>query len=116
MTDERLQEVYAKIKEIKDRFYNSKSQSEWDETKKELVEELSIAEKLMSPDFYPKYKQGVVDSVSKMYSYKQKWFEQQEQGQKKQWPVKQSYILRENEGLAFTRLCNALADYLEKKL
>lgn len=114
MSDERLQEVYAKIKEIKDRFYNSKSQAEWDETKKELVEELGIAEKLMSQDFYLKYKHGVVDTVSKMYSFKQKWFEQQ--GQKKQWPVKQSYIFRENEGEAFTRLCNTLADYLEKKL
>ena len=29
--------------------------------------------------------------------------------------VRNNYILRENEGLAFTRLCNALADYLEAR-
>lgn len=36
----------------------------------------------------------------------------------KQWnrPVVNHYILRENEGIAFINLCNALAEYLNNKI
>lgn len=113
-TDVRLQAIYDRVKNLKDRFYQTKNQEEWDECKKELVTVLDEAKGLMTSDFYPKYKQGVVDSVAKMWTFKEKYFQQQ--GQKKVFPVKQSYIFREDEGLAFTRLCNALADFFNAKL
>lgn len=112
-TDVKLQAVYDRVKNLKQRFYETKTQEEWDECKKELVTVLDEAKGLMTPDFFPKYKQGVVDAVAKMWTFKEKFFQQQ--GQKKQYPVKSSFIFREDEGQAFSRLCNALADFLEKK-
>lgn len=100
------------MKELKEKFYNTKTQSEWDECKKELTALLDKAKEMMTEDFYPKYKQGVIDSILKMYTFKEKYFA------KKQYVAqpKQSFILREDEGRAFVRLANALADYIEKKL
>lgn len=112
-TDVKLQSVYDRVKNLKDRFYQTKNQDEWEECKKELIPLLDEAKGLMTPDFYPKYKQGVVDSIAKMWAFKEKYFQQQ--GQKKVFPVKSSFIFREDEGQSFSRLCNALADFFEKK-
>lgn len=111
VTDVKLQAVYDRVKNLKQRFYETKTQEEWDECKKELVTVLDEAKELMTPDFFPKYRQGIVDSIAKIYSYKEKQFN------KKQFvpQPKQSYIFREDEGQSFSRLCNALADFLEKK-
>lgn len=105
-------EVYTPMKELKERFYASKTQDEWDGCKKELTALLDKAKEMMTEDFYPKYKQGVIDSISKMYTFKEKYFS------KKQYVAqpKQSFIFREDEGKSFARLCNALAEYIEKKL
>ena len=103
---ERLQAVYDRVKNLKDRFYASKNQSEWDECKKELVAVLDEAKALMTPDFYPKYKQGVVDSVAKMWTFKEKYFQQQ--GQKKQYQPKVTYLFQ-------PELAQALTAYIKLK-
>jgi signal recognition particle GTPase len=108
-------EIYTPAKELKDKFYNAKTIEEWHQCKEELKTLLEkISEPLMTSDFATSYKKNLVDAIAKMWKYKEPYFNKLEN--KKQFQPKQSYILRENEGLAFTRLCNALADYLEKKL
>ena len=105
-TDVRLQAVYDRVKNLKDRFYASKNQSEWDECKKELVAVLDEAKALMTPDFFPKYKQGVVDSISKMWSFKESYFNKQ--GQKKQFTQKVTFLLQ-------PELAEALTAYIKLK-
>jgi hypothetical protein len=114
-TDVKLQSVYDRVKSLKDRFYATKNQEEWEECKKELIPLLDEAKTLMTPDFYPKYKQGVVDSIAKMWAFKEKYFQQQ--GQKKVFPAKQSYIFREGaESEAFVKLCNTISQFLQTKM
>lgn len=113
-TDAKLQSVYDRVKNLKDRFYQTKSQEEWDECKKELIPLLDEAKTLMTPDFFPKYKQGVVDAIAKMWTFKEKYFQQQ--GQKKVFPAKQSYIFREDEGQAFIKLCETFSQFLQQKM
>lgn len=112
-TDVRLQSIYDRVKNLKDRFYQTKSQDEWDECKKELIPLLDEAKGLMTSDFYPKYKQGVVDSITKMWAFKEKYFQQQ--GQKKVFPAKQSYIFREDEGQKIIEFLDTLNKVLKKK-
>ena len=104
--------VYQPIKELKQKMYECKTQDNWDEYKGQLLELFKVAESMMDKNFYEKYRQGIVDSITKIYGYKEKQFN------KKQFvpQPKQSYIFREDEGLAFTRLCNALADFFNAKL
>lgn len=114
-TDVRLQSIYDRVKNLKDRFYQTKNQQEWDECKKELIPLLDEAKGLMTSDFFPKYKQGVVDAIAKMWTFKEKYFQQQ--GQKKVFPAKQSYIFREGaESEAFIRLCNTISQFLQTKM
>lgn len=98
---EKLQAVYDRVKNLKDRFYASKDQSEWDECKKELIPLLDEAKALMTPDFYPKYKQGVVDSVAKMWTYKEPYFNKQQT--KKQFQPKVTYLLQDDLADALTK-------------
>ena len=105
-TDVRLQAIYDRVKNLKDRFYQTKTQDEWDECKKELVTVLDEAKELMTPDFYPKYKEGVVATISKMWSFKEKYFQQQ--GQKKQYQPKVTYLLQ-------PELAEALTAYIKLK-
>lgn len=100
-TDVRLQAIYDRVKNLKDRFYQTKTQDEWDECKKELVTVLDEAKELMTPDFYPKYKEGVVATISKMWSFKEKYFQQQ--GQKKQYQPKVTYLLQDDLAAALTK-------------
>lgn len=107
-------EIYTPAKELKDKFYNAKTIDEWHQCKEELKTLLEkISEPLMTTDFATSYKKNLVDAIAKMWKYKEPYFNKLEN--KKQFQPKQSFIFRENEGEAFTRLCNALADYLEKK-
>lgn len=112
MQEEINTKVYQPIKELKQKMYECKTQDSWDEYKGQLLELFKVAESMMDKNFYEKYRQGIVDSIAKIYTYKEKQFN------KKQFvpQPKQSYIFREGaESEAFVRLCNALADYLEKK-
>lgn len=76
MTDKATmqEQVYDPMKTLKERFYGAKTQSEWDSAKEELKTLLSTASGLMDEKFFEKYKKGVVDSISKMYQYKEKQF------------------------------------------
>ena len=105
-TDVKIQAVYDRVKNLKQRFYETKTQEEWDECKKELVTVLDEAKGLMTSDFFPKYKQGVVDSVAKMWTFKEKYFQQQ--GQKKQYQPKVTYLLQ-------PELAEALTKYIQLK-
>lgn len=55
-------------------------------------------------------KQNLLAQIKDLTEKKTAWFEKQSN---RPTVVRNSYILRENEGIAFARLCNALADYLE---
>ena len=59
-------------------------------------------------------KEQIKQQLEKLNTAKQEFFNKQKN--KKQFQPKQSYIFREDEGRSFTRLCNALADFLEKKV
>jgi len=104
-------EVYTPMQQVKDRFYNAKTQEEWNEIKEDYKAIVAKAKELMDCSFFDKWNEGNQQTITKIYSYKEKLFN------KKTFVAqpKQSYIFRENEGEAFVRLCNALADFLEKK-
>lgn len=112
-TDVRLQAIYDRVKNLKDRFYQTKNQEDWDECKKELVTVLDEAKELMTPDFYPKYKEGVVATISKMWSFKEKYFQQQ--GQKKQYQPKVTYLLQDETSQKLTEFLDVLTKVLKKK-
>lgn len=106
-------EVYDKVKDIKNRFYNAKTQEEWNTIKEDYKVVMAKARELMTPEFYEKYNKGVQDAIAKIYSYKEKQFN------KKQFvpQPKQSYIFREGaESEAFIRLCNTISQFLEQKM
>ena len=105
-TDVKLQSIYDRVKNLKDRFYATKTQQDWDECKKELIPLLDEAKGLMTPDFFPKYKQGVVDAIAKMWTFKEKYFQQQ--GQKKTYQPKVTYLLQDE-------LAQALTEYIKLK-
>lgn len=105
--------VYEPIRSIKQRFYESKDEQQWQSIKEELVEVLAKAESMMDSTFYATYKEGVIASIKKMYDAKQAYFNKAKE--KKTYPVKSSYIFREEEGKAFIELCNAMSNYLNLK-
>ena len=99
------EQVYQPIKDLKEAFYNSKTPEEWEQLKDHLVELLAKAEDVMDKDFYPKYKEGVVASIKKMYDSKVKYWEKQKQG-KPQFTPKKSYLLQDE-------LAEALTEYIK---
>lgn len=105
-------EVYDKVKDVKNRFYNSKTQDEWNQIKEDYKVVMAKAKELMTPEFYEKYNKGVQDSIAKIYSYKERQFN------KKQFvpQPKQSYIFREDEGQAFIKLCETFSQFLQTKM
>ena len=110
--DEINAKVYQPIKELKQKMYECKTQDSWDEYKGQLLELFKVAESMMDKSFYDKYRQGIVDSIAKIYSYKEKQFN------KKQFVAqpKQSYIFREDEGQAFIKLCETFSQFLQQKM
>lgn len=55
----------------------------------------------------------IVEQVKRLDDAKKSWFEKQKS---RPTITKSNYIFREEGEKAFTRLCNALATYLEKKV
>lgn len=92
-------EVYDKVKDIKNRFYNAKTQDEWNQIKEEYKVVMAKAKELMTPEFYEKYNKGVQDSIAKIYSYKEKQFN------KKQFIAqpKVTYLLQDDLAAALTK-------------
>ena len=103
--------IYTPIQQLKDAFYAAKTQEEWDDLKEQLVEILAYAEDVMDAEFYNKYKDGVINSIKKMYDFKVKYWKKAE---KKAYAPKSSYIFREEEGKAFCALCEAYINYLNR--
>lgn len=104
--------VYQPIKELKQKMYECKTQDSWDEYKGQLLELFKVAESMMDKNFYDKYRQGIVDSITKIYSYKESFFKKQE---KKQYQPKVNYIFREAEGLKIIEFLDTLNKVLKKK-
>lgn len=106
------EQVYAPIRVLKQKFYQCQSNDEWQELKKQLKTLLALAKENMDENFYDQYSQGVINTITKIYGYKQSFFNKQE---KKQFTPKSSYILRPEEGEAFIKLANALTEFLTIK-
>ena len=114
MTKSQLEEtVYKPIGALKQKFYECQSNDEWQNLKAELKALLSTAKESMDATFYEKYSQGVINTITKIYGYKQKQFNKADK--KFQPQPKQSYIFREAEGEAFIKLANALTEFLTIK-
>lgn len=105
-------QIYEPIKQLKQRFYECQSNDDWQKLKEELKSLLALAKENMDAKFYEQYSQGIINSITKIYSYKEKQFNKP---QYKAQP-KQSYIFRPEEGEAFIKLANALADFLTIKI
>ena len=102
MQEEINAKVYQPIKELKQKMYECKTQDSWDEYKGQLLELFKVAESMMDKNFYDKYRQGIVDSIAKIYSYKEKQFN------KKQFQPKVTYLLQDD-------LAKALTEYIKLK-
>jgi bisphosphoglycerate-independent phosphoglycerate mutase (AlkP superfamily) len=102
-------EVYDKVKDIKNRFYNAKTQDEWNQIKEEYKVVMAKAKELMTPEFYEKYNKGVQDSIAKIYSYKEKQFN------KKQFQPKVTYLLQDETSQKLTEFLDVLIKVLKKK-
>lgn len=96
---------WTEFNAMKDAGWKTKTLQEYNEWK-EKVKEWYANQELTDWD-----KEQIKKQLEKINENKQAYFNKpQFKGQ-----PKQSYIFREDEGQAFTRLCNALATYLEKK-
>lgn len=98
-----VQKIYDDVKTIKNGFYNAKNESEWQTLKSQLTTTLEEAKKVLTPDFYKQYREGVIASISKIYTYKQKQWEN-----KKQFTPKKTYLLQDE-------LAEALTAYIKLK-
>ena len=94
-----LNELYAEKDEEK---YNEK------------LKELDPIGKELPIDLYREWRSYVKDRVEKQKEYKQRFWNKQKQTTKT-WPVKSSFIFREDEGQAFIALANALTEYIKSK-
>lgn len=100
-------EIYTPSKELKDRFYAAKTMEEWNACKEDLKVLLAkIDEPLMTTDFAIKYKKSLVDSIAKMWKYKEPYFNKQQN--KKQFQPKVTYLLQDE-------LAQALTEYFKLK-
>jgi hypothetical protein len=96
-------EVYDKVKDVKNRFYNAKTQDEWNQIKEEYKIVMAKAKELMTPEFYEKYNKGVQDAIAKIYGYKEKQF-----NKAKVFTPKVTYLLQDD-------LAQALTKYIQLK-
>lgn len=112
MTQDLNEKVYEPMRQLKQKFYDSKTQDEWDGLKEELKSLLNTAKESMDTEFYEKYSKGVIDSIAKMRAFKERQF-----NKTKFTPQpKQSYIFRPEEGESFIKLANALAEFFTNKI
>lgn len=87
---------------------------EADETKyNELMAQLDPIGKILVGEEYKDWRTWVKARVEKQLQYKKPKWEKAKQSPK--WPVKSSFIFREEEGQAFIALANALTEYLKSK-
>ena len=107
------EQVYAPIRDLKQKFYECQSNDEWQELKKQLKALLTTAKESMDEAFYEKYSQGVINTITKIYGYKQKQFNKADK--KFQPQPKQSYIFREAEGQKIIEFLDTLNKVLKKK-
>ena len=101
--DEINAKVYQPIKELKQKMYECKTQDSWDEYKGQLLELFKVAESMMDKSFYNKYRQGIVDSITKIYNYKEKQF-----NKAKVFTPKVTFLLQDD-------LAKALTEYIKLK-
>lgn len=95
-------EIYTPAKELKDKFYNTKTIEEWNACKEELKTLLAkIDEPLMTTDFATSYKKNLVDAIAKMWTYKEPYFNKQQT--KKQFQPKVTYLLQDDLADALTK-------------
>lgn len=95
-------EIYTPAKELKDKFYNAKTIEDWNACKEELKTLLpKIDEPLMTTDFATSYKKNLVDSIAKMWKYKEPYFNKQQN--KKQFQPKVTYLLQDDLAAALTK-------------
>lgn len=95
----------------------SEMYAEKDEAKyNELMAKLEPIGKELPVDLYKEWRVYVKDRVNKQLEYKRKFWDKAKQGNSgKTWPVKSSFIFREDEGQAFIALANALVEYIKSK-
>lgn len=105
MTNDDLKSVvYEPMRELRQKFYESKNQEEWNELKIQLKSLFEVAQQNMDSEFYGKYHDGVVNSIQKIYTFKEKaWSKQQ-----KQFQPKITYLLQDD-------LASALMEYIQLK-
>ena len=91
---------------------------EADETKyNELMKGLEPIGKILAGEEYKDWRMWVKARVEKQLQYKKPKWEKAKSGTgTKTWPVKNNYILREDEGKAFIALANAITKYINSKI
>ncbi len=105
-------EIYQPTQELKNKFYQAKTQAEWDACKEELKVLLEkIDEPMMTTDFALKYKKSLVDSIAKMWAYKQPYFEKQQST--KTYQPKITYLFQDDLAQALTRYIQIQTKMLE---
>lgn len=103
--------IYTPIQQLKDAFYQAKSEQEWNDLKEQLVEILAYAEDVMDAEFYAKYKEGVVNSIKKMYEFKVKYWKKN--SEKKAYTPKKTYLLQDDLAAALTKYIELQTKLLE---
>lgn len=93
---------------LKQEAFSTKTEQEWETVKARYMEMVDFYEGETRQTF----KEKTVPQLQALYEKKKAYWDKQ-----KQHPIiqKNNFIFREEEGEAFTRLCNALADLLEKQ-
>lgn len=93
---------------LKQEAFSTKTEQEWETVKARYKEMVDFYEGETRETF----KEKTVPQLQALYEKKKAYWDKQ-----KQHPIiqKNNFILRPEEGVAFARLCNALADFLEKQ-
>ena len=104
-----LTKTYNLLNEL----YAEKDEENYNEKLKELEpigQELPV-------DLYKEWRAYVKDRVNKQLEYKRRFWDKTKKNiGGKTWPVKSSFIFREDEGKAFIALANAITKYINSKI
>lgn len=112
MTNDDLKSVvYGPMRELRQKFYESKNQEEWNELKIQLKSLFEVAQQNMDSEFYGKYHDGVVNSIQKIYTFKEKTWNKQP----KQFQPKITYLLQDETSQKLTEFLDVLIKVLKKK-
>lgn len=88
-----------------DELYKTRTKDEWDAQ----LQKIRDYAKNVCPEDKEYWVEWVKGRTDKMKSFKEKYWS------KPQYPKKESYIFREDEGKAFINLCNSISNYLKTK-